>query len=188
MDPLKATVPEIADVLTQLTALSPSHGRNTYSACLLLPGLQSLRFNVLMMRCKRSWSHRDPRYTAFWKVEDVLARLVTTPLSWTCVSDIRGRLLMVLRILHLMCSVDLSRIFRTVSFIGDRPFIRIQQKGWKEPRWEELISIPECPALSPWHLVKCYVALTASHAPAGARLFLSLKSHHVPLTADRLGS
>ena len=35
--------------------------------------------------------------------------------------------------------------------------------------------MPDHPALSPWHLLKAYVALTSAHCPAGSEVLRALK-------------
>ena len=120
--------------------------------------------------------------------EYFLQKLGATPLNWSNILQVRDRLLLVLRFFHLMRSVDCARLHRTVSFIGQRPFIAIQRKGWTTPRWEELISLPSMEHISPWHLLKKYVHLTHGQANPGQYLFLSQIKPYKPLSADTLGS
>ena len=55
------------------------------------------------------------------------------------------------------------------------PFILVQRKGWPHKRWEEVLVMPDHPALSPWHLLKAYLALTFAHCPAGSEVLRALK-------------
>jgi len=186
--PEEASVMEIAGQIVQLCDLSQADARNAYSACLLLPGLNALRCNVLLQKCRKTWSAAEPKYSEFWEVEVVLQRMAQVPLQWASVPCVRARLLLVFRLFHLMRSVDCSRIQRTISFIGDRPFILVRRKGWSTHRWEEIISLPLQPSISPWHLLRHYVHLTQHHAPPGSQLFLSLHKPFTPLTSDRIAS
>ena len=46
----QANVMEVADQIVQLNQLSPAEARNAYSACLWLPRLAGLRFNVVIKK------------------------------------------------------------------------------------------------------------------------------------------
>ena len=127
--PESASIMDIAGQLVQLCELSPSDARNAYSACLVLPGMAPLRFNVLLQKSRKTWSAAGPKYSEFWEVETVLEQLSQVPLNWNSVRAVRDRLLLILRLFHLMRSVDCRRIERTVSFIGERPFVLVRRKG-----------------------------------------------------------
>ena len=187
INPETASIMEIAGQISQLNALSPSDARNAYSACLALPGMAPLRFNVLLQKCRKTWSTSQPKYSEFWDVEKVLARMSSVPLDSSSVMPLRDRLILVLRFFHLMRSIDCARIKRTISFMHDRPFILIRRKGWTQHRWEEIISLPDHPSISPWHLMKKYVQLTHDHGTPDGPLFLSILPPYTPLTADRIG-
>ena len=188
LDPKDATVLQIAAQIAHLCEVSTADARNAYSACLLLPGMQGLRFNVLLQKCRRQWNTSGPRYSEFWDAENVLERLSHRHFDPTSISQVRDRLLLALRLFHLMRSIDCCRIRRSISFIGKRPFILVQRKGWTQFRWEEVISLPEQEHISPWHLLQKYVHMTHALVPPGGPLFLSLQKPFRPLTADRLGS
>jgi hypothetical protein len=68
------------------------------------------------------------------------------------------------------------------------PFILIRRKGWHNYKWEKVISIPDYPEISPWHLMVKYVNLTQRQGKPGGPLILSLKSPFEALSANRLGS
>ena len=186
LNPEVASVQEIASQILLLNDISPSEARNAYSACLLLPGFSSLKFSPLLQKCKKLWSKTVPKYTDFWDPNPLLEKMFLQPIDWSNISDIRNRLLLTLIFFHLMRSIDCARIKRTISFIDNRPFILVKRKGWSDFRWEELLSLPHLPTLSPWHLLLTYVNLTDLQASPGDPLFLNLKRPFSPLTSDRL--
>ena len=147
-----------------------------------------LRFNVLLQKCRKTWSKSQPKYSEFWDVEQVLSRMSAVKFDMASNVQVRNRLIMVLRFFQLMRSIDCARIKRTVSFLDGRPFILIQRKGWTTHRWEEVISLPDHPSISPWHLLKKYVQLTNDVGTQGGSLFLGLQPPFAPLSADRIGS
>ena len=150
--------------------------------------MDSLRFNVLIQRCKKQWSAAGPKYTEVRDARLLLLQLKQQPLQWNVNHRLRDRLILLLRIFHLMRSVDCSRIKRTISFIVHRHFFLVCRKGWKHHQWEEIISLPHNPSLSPWHVLRQYVALTAAHVSPGGALFVTMTPPFKPLSADRLGS
>ena len=96
-------------------------------------------------------------------------------------------------------SIDLARLHRTLSFVGGRPFILVQRKGWKCPRWEEVMVLPH-PSLSPFHLLRKYVELTEARMSgwcqgrpkeAGIRdkhyVLRTMNAPFNPLSADAVG-
>ena len=86
-------------------------------------------------------------------------------------------------------TIDLERMFRKVSFVGDKPFVLMQRKGCLRPQWEAMVTIPDVPTLCPWTLLKRYVALTAGKVLPGSPFFISLKGPpFVPLKANSIGS
>ena len=72
-----------------------------------------------------------------------------------------------------MRSIDLARTFRTISLVEGQPYILLQRKGWPQPRWEAIPQLPDSPLISPFHLAKAYVQLTAPCAVDGGPLLLS---------------
>ena len=118
----------------------------------------------------------------------MLQALQEQVLDWASLEQLRSRLIIVLRLLLLHRSVDLSRVLRTLSKVGGKYFILVQRKGWKTHRWEEILSFPDTPSISPWHLVRAYVAKTANFVPEGSPLLITLHSPFKSLTADTIGA
>jgi hypothetical protein len=171
--PEKATVAEIAQALFAINKLDPNGARNAYSAALLFPGTQGLRFHQLITVIKKSWKSDAPKYGTFWAAEPVLSTLLQVAPATLSLSELRTHTILVLRLLHLMRGIDLARAIRTVSMVNGRPFFRIQRKGWKTHRWEELLVLETSPTVCPWSLIKLYVARTPL-VPPGGPLFVTL--------------
>ena len=187
IQPENASVHDVAASIVQLFSFSPAGARNAYTAMSLLPGFHALRFHSLLLPYKRIWNSHLQKYAVFWDPSPVIHALSQRPVEQDIVS-LRERLIILLRILCLHRSVDLSRVLRTVSLFEKRPFILIRRKGWTMYRWEEIPQVPECPAVCPWTVLQKYVTLTAGQAPAGGPLFVALQPPFKPLTANSLGS
>ena len=100
--------------------------------------------------------------------------------------SVRGPLILVFRLLQLFRSVDLAQTWRSCSYAGTEMFVTVQRKGASKPAWEPLIEGGE-PGLSPAHLIRAYVALTAAHCPPGSPLLRSLKAPYRPIKANSIG-
>jgi hypothetical protein len=171
--------------------VSVSQARSAYAALLLIPGFDQLRFNPLLCRCKKLWNVSEAKYSHFWSVEILVQKLAREKLDWANVEAVRNRLILCWRLFALHRSVDLARLYRKISFGGGGgldppPFVLIQRKGWKKPRWEQIVVL-ENPELSPWHLLRHYVAQTSS-LPEGSLVLRSLKPPFAPLSSDRIAS
>ena len=183
-----ASVCQLAGMILQFAKVVPSHARHAYASLLLIPGMESLQFSPLLRQIKRSWNATQTRYVHFYDAPDPIARLASTPFNSHSVEELRLRLLLCLRFFMLCRNIDLERIFRTVSFINERPFILIKRKGQLKPQWEQVVTIPGCDTLCPWKLLQKYVALTATQALPGTPLFITLKPPFKPLKANSIGS
>ena len=84
--------------------------------------------------------------------------------------------------------MDLARLYRCVSQVGDDLFILSRRKGWRTPQWELVLELPKTPEVSPRHLLLHYVALTASLAPKNGTVLLTLFKPHGPLSSNTVGS
>ena len=184
-----ATLTEVASLLLQFEKVMPTQGRCAYAALLLVPGLEQLQFNPLLRQQKRKWNSSQTRYVSFYNAKDPIARLAVLAFNWRSIEQVRLRLLLCCRFFMLCRNVDLERMFRKLSFVGDKPFVLMQRKGCLRPQWEAMLTIQYVPSLCPWTLLKRYVALTAKHVPVGSPVFISLKGPpFVPLKANSIGS
>ena len=184
--PLNCPMEEVAIFITRMASLSLHEARNAYSACIFIPELDSLRFSKTLQPIKRLWNFSPPKYQDFWDGKDVLQKLATTPINWSSIVQVRDRLIITMRLLHLTRSIDLQRTYRTLSFYDEKLWILIQRKGAHRPSWEEMMSLPE-PLISPKDLLLHYVTLTCSCAP-GTALLRHLRHPFAPLRANTIGS
>ena len=188
LDPSILSCDDVATQLLLLHEMSPSQARNAYSAMLHLPGFSSLQFNVLLKKVKKEWSSNQAKYTNFWDGSQILQALAQKEITWSSKKQVRDRLIMCLRLIQLMRSIDLQRTFRSISFIDKHPYILLRRKGWQQNQWEPLVSLPECPHISPWHLADAYVKMTYSEVPQGSTLLRGLVKPYVPLTSNTIAS
>ena len=159
-----------------------------YSALLLIPGYEGLRFLPFLKKCKQEWNSSSPKYTQFWSAEKVLERLTHMPLNWCSVREVRDRFIICARLLQLTRSIDLHRCWRVLAKGSeDTWFLKIRRKGHHQAAWEQLLHVPSYPALSPMDLCFRYVQLTA-HVTPGSQLLRSLKPPFAPLSANTIGS
>ena len=187
--PLNGNPPlgEVAALLVRMNLISTSQARNCYSALLLIPGFDQLRFSPLLRQCKRAWNQGVPKYPAFYSASDLLKRLQALPFNWSSIQDVRDRLIICWRFVQLTRSIDLARMYRKISHLQGKPYIFIHRKGWLGPRWEEVVCLPSVPSLCPWTLLCKYVSLTRN-VPEGGLVIRSLHAPWNPLSANSVGS
>ena len=178
---------QIAQAIIQLFQYSTAQARNAYSAILILPGFEGIRFNPLLNPYKKLWNINIEKYSHFWDPLPLLMELASNCIP-SDISTLRDTLIIASRLLCLYRSSDLANIKRVVSVVNEVPFIQIKRKGWKVHKWERVVSLPECPQISPFHLMQAYVAKTRSHGKPGGGLLLALKPPYKPLSSDTIGS
>jgi len=163
---------DLAAAIIQIHQYSPSQARNAYSAALLVPGFQSLRFEPLLQPFKRLWNVSIEKYASFWSATNLLQKLAATPLApEPTLPVLRDRLILCCKLLLLHRSIDLSRVLRTTSMVEDTPFLMIKRKGWQQHKWEKILALPTMPHISPWHLIVQYVRKTSYMAKPGYPYF-----------------
>ena len=177
----------IAGELLKLHKQLPHQARNAYSALLLIPGFDQLRFSPILRPCKREWNISTPKYSTFYSATPFLQKLDNTSLRWSNLEDVRNRLIICWRFIQLARSIDLSRLYRTISLIENRPFVWIHRKGWQAPRWEEIICLPDHPNICPWTLLKRYVSMTAT-LPKDSLVLRALIAPFQPLSSNTIAS
>ena len=180
------TLDFVAERLLYLNAVSCSQARSAYAALLMIPGLEQLKFSPLLRKLKQSWNTSQPKYPIFWDMGSVLKKLASSPLDFSDVKQVRDRLILCWRLLGLYRSVDLAQVYRQVSWAGEKPFVLVKRKGWRAPRWEQVMVLEDV-HLSPWHLLCQYVKLTC-HLPKGSLLLRSLLAPFSPIGPDRVAS
>ena len=177
---------EIASILLEVDLINPNLARHMYSAILHIPGYDQLRFQPLLKSCKMKWNKSAPKYTDFWDGEIILKKLQKEALDWDDVKSVRDRLIMILRLSHLMRSVDLERMVRSISFQDGKTFVLLRRKGQLAHAWEEILPLT-VKGLSPLHLLHRYVALTSTCVPSGGPVFLQAQKPFFPLKSSSIG-
>jgi hypothetical protein len=178
----------VADTLIQLHKKSVSQARSAYSAALIISGFDQLKFCSLLQPFKKEWNKNVEKYATFWSPIDLLNQLAASPVDPSDTAALRDRLILCCRLLMLHRSIDLSRVKRTVSTVGTSHFVLIQRKGWKQHKWERIISLPHLQGISPWHLLLQYVAITSHLMLPGGPLILALHTPFRPLTSNSIAS
>ena len=176
--PEVATIEQLADGIIQLFHISQATARNAYSACMLFPAFSPLRTLLVLKPYKKQWNTSVEKYASFWDAMPLVHSLAKK--APTSLLDLRNRLIIACRLFCLHRSIDLCRTLRSVSIVGETPFIQIKRKGWKTFKWEQLVSIPSLPHLSPWHLIQQYVAQTAHQGKEGGPLLLAISPPYKP--------
>jgi hypothetical protein len=201
LDPATASLEDISALLLELNELSTTDARNAYAACLIIPGFEHLRFSPLLRAVKRLWNYSAPKYTDFWDATRVLDLLRAKKLDFSSIQQVRDRLIIVMRLLHLMRSIDLARSYRVLSFQDGKPYWLLRRKGGIKVAWEGVLNLSGLPAAAlrlpppdglcgvcPWFLLRLYVHLT-SYIPAGSAMFRNLlppTGHCLPIPLAEL--
>ena len=185
-DPKDLSNANIAGQIQKLALISPSEAKHAYSALLLIPGLESLKFSPLLKQCKREWNASIAKYSDFWDAQEVLKKLQRQWVNWTSIQSGRDRLIIIMRLLHLCRSVDLAQTLRALSRQGDDTYILMKRKGQQLAQWERLIAMPQ-EDLSPVHLLLKYVEMTSHLCLPGSPLLRALTPPHLPLTSNSVG-
>ena len=73
-DPQTMTLEETASWILKMSKVSPHEARNAYSALLLIPGWEALRFVQLIKHCKREWGSSVAKFTDFWDAKTILEK------------------------------------------------------------------------------------------------------------------
>ena len=87
-------------------------------------------------------------------------------LNWQSHQAVRDRLMVVLRLVQLMRSIDLARTLRCTASEGGLHYFLVQRKGSNHFAWESFVEL-EDPSISPWHLAQRYVAQTSHQVKPG---------------------
>ena len=106
---------------------SLAYGRAAYSALLMFPGAQSLRFEPLLRTVKCQWNHFVPKYMVYCDVPKLLEHVANLPA--TAEIEIWRHLILCLRFFALFRSVDHQRTKRTLERRVDVCLIWAQCKG-----------------------------------------------------------
>jgi hypothetical protein len=185
-DPLQLSHEAAASYILKFAQQNKYEARNAYSAFLLIPGWEHLRFTAGIRQAKKLWESAGEKYGDFWDAESILEKIKDIPCNFDSIVEMRDRAIIILRLLHLCRSIDLSRSSRSHSKLGMTTYWRLQRKGQKGPKWEALMDL-EDRSLSPVFLLQRYVFLTQSQGRPGGPLFLSLTPPWKALSANSIG-
>jgi hypothetical protein len=121
MDLAHVSPSQVDEAILTLAQHSLNDARNSYSACLLIPGFGGLRFHPLLSKIKKDWGGSIQKYASFWNPEKILERFLLEPpdLGKISLTNLRSRLILCWRILSLHRGVDLSRTERTISKVEE---------------------------------------------------------------------
>jgi len=89
IDPVSATLNQIASAIISLHKHSTAQARNGYAAMLLIPGYSQLRFLSVLQPYKKLWNSNTEKYASFWDPTELLKLLARTPLHWDNVLEVR---------------------------------------------------------------------------------------------------
>ena len=128
IDPLHASLTQVASAIVRLHSFSKAQARNAYSAMLLVPGFSQLRFVPLLAPYKKEWNSNVERYGTFWNPAALIRNVAVSFLNWASVLAVRDRLILMCRLLCLHRSIDLARLLRTVSLVGGCPLCSFKEK------------------------------------------------------------
>lgn len=171
---------------TQCTSLS--QGRNLFSALILLPPCQQLRWETILQSTKRAWNVSKPKYTQFYDLEPLLRGLIQlgTPLSE---EKLRERCILLLRFLCFFRGIDLARAKRSTIRDQSQPwFLETQRKGRKY-FLHYPVPCMEPAAINPQAMLQRYILVTAFYP--GDALILSLpneQGERFPLKSSTINS
>ena len=178
----------MVSVLSMLFQHSMSQARSAYAAIVMFPSMSSLKFDPAIRAMKQQWNASSPQYAAFWCGTTVLQSLVAQPVNFRCRIQVRNRLIIVWRLLHLYRSVDLAHLRRLwAKGPNGELYIAAQRKGWLSYRWERVMVLPNHPNVCPLHLIVRYMHITPEGAPRGP-LLIALVKPHGALSSDRVGA
>ena len=110
------------------------------------------------------------KYAAYWDPSSLLRQLAARNPP-NDIAHLRAFLIISNRILGLHRSIDMARTLRCVSVHDGIPHVLVKRKGWKEFKWEQILSLPAFPHISPWHLMQTYVAQTTHEGTPGVLYF-----------------
>ena len=166
LDPLTASIDQIASILILMDKINTHEARNAFAACLLFPGMEMLRFVPIIKPLKKKWNVSLPKYADFWDASRLFVELKNKPIDWNSIVQVRNRLIIIMRLVHLMRSVDLARTFRCISIQDGKHWILLQRKGAVKPQWEEVMQLhPPTAALCTYSCTMCVRLLLCQRVP-----------------------
>ena len=138
-----------------------AEARCAYAALLLFSGAQALRFEPILEGIKKRWNYSVPRYVVYHDVSKLLQQLPY--LETRTESQVRLRLILVLRFFALFCGIDLERTKHTgIIKQGKVWFVQARRKG--RPVYEPSpIHAMSNRAYCPIYWLGLYLEMTSSY-------------------------
>ena len=168
IDPWGAGTLEVVQGILKMSVESLSEAKMAYSASLLVPGFEAVRFSHLLTPLKRRWGDSTPKYAMVYDCQPMLKELASKA-TIACMSlmELRLHTILALRFCNLYRGCDLQNMIRELCWVQNSCFVKVKRKGWTSHRLEEIISVPSAPNISPWHLLMNYVHRTKCFVPQG---------------------
>ena len=164
--------------------VSLAEARCAYAALLLFSGAQALRYEPVLKGIKKRWNYSVPRYVVYYGVPKLLQQLPY--LEARSESQVRLRLILVLRFFALFHGIDLERTKRTgIIKQGKVWFVQARRKGRPVYEPSPIHKMPNR-AYCPLYWFGVYLQMTSSYE--GNELFVSLKAPRKPLVAGTINS
>ena len=163
---------------------SLAEARCAYAALLLFSGAQALRYEPILKGIKKRWNYSVPHYVVYYDVPKLLQQLPY--LVARTESEVRLRLILVLRLFALFRGIDLERTKRT-GIIKQGKVWFVQARRKERPVYEPSpIHKMSNRAYCPLYWMGVYLEMTSSYE--GSELFVSLKSPRKPIVAGTINS
>jgi hypothetical protein len=161
----------LALLIRQFAGLTSWHqARNLYSAWVMFPPCQQLRFETALKPAKQAWNASKPKYDWFFDVGPLFQIFKNNPLLVT-EEAVRLRAILLLRLAGMYRGVDLERAQRPLRSDRQPWFLWSRKKGRKYFGWYPIPKLQPT-ACDPQHFLGLYLHMTREYA--GSALFLTL--------------
>jgi len=180
---------QLASQILYINTFSPAQARNAYSAMILIPCWDQLRFCPLLLQCKRTWNYSQAKYSTFWDADILLKTLLAQYLDWKSVEQVRNRLIIVCRILNLFRSIALARTLLCKTKVGDTTYVLTKRKKSEKASVGGTPKIARSTYNLPSHIDESIrKKMTALHVPSGSQLLRQVKPPDAPICNNTVGS
>ena len=174
----------VALTVKEMAKENANEARNVYSALLLFPSMQQLRYDPSLKKTKRLWGSSEPKYSYFFDVRILVQKLLDDPIP-TTEKGLRIRAIVVLRIFGLFRSIDLARSTRKLRTERQPWFLNSRRKQKLRCGWYPIHAI--LPGkICPQKCISEYLSSTSDYD--GNDLFISLTIPRHGISADTIGS
>ena len=182
---------QVASILSTIDVDSAPQARSAFAALQKFPTMHSLQFDPAIRAMRQHWNRSTPKYTDFWSVEALVARLLGQPLDWSSRFQLRSRLIIALRLFQLYRSFDCANMVRLWGNIDDQWFMPTRRKGWSTLRWDRILRLQGLDHMCPFSLLTAYINVTTEGASSDGSpgpVFLAVTRPFSPLSPARISS